>query len=284
MENPAALSAQITIDDDVGRSVTFTESPCRIVSLIPAATEIIYALGAEACLVGRSAYDNHPAGVELIPDVGQAIGADVEKVIARRPDLVLLVAGSDNARTVEQFEHLGVASLVFRLNRLSGLKATIERMGRALGREAQADSLWTSIARDLDTVGRSTADLNTPTVYYDIAYPPSITIGAGSYLDTLITIAGGRNVFHDIAAPSPTVTLEAIVLRDPDIIVHPVSGKWGGAAHPTDRPLWRGLKAVSTNRIRTVDADLLHRLGPRIGEAAKQLAEALHPELDRESP
>jgi ABC-type Fe3+-hydroxamate transport system substrate-binding protein len=157
-------------------------------------------------------------------------------------------------------------------------------MGRVLDRENAADSLWNGIERQLDTVRQRTADLETQTVYYDIAYPPAITIGAGSYLDSLIVIAGGRNAFHDVAAPSPTVSLEAIVLRDPDIIVHPVSQVWGGAAHPTERPLWRGLRAVASGRVREVDADLLHRLGPRVGEAAAQLAEALHPQLGGQSP
>jgi len=249
------------------------------VSLIPAVTEIIFALGAEHCLVGRSMYDDHPSSVELIPDVGQAIGADVERVLERGPDLVLLIAGSDNARTVEQFERLNIPSLVLRLNRISGLKATIERMGHLLGRESEADSLWNSIAGQLATVSERTAELPTVTVYYDIAYPPAITIGAGSYLDSLISIAGGRNAFHDLSAPSPTVTLEAIVLRDPDLILHPVSQGWNGAGHPMSRPLWRGLRAITSDGVRAVDADLLHRLGPRLGEAARHLAEALHPEL-----
>lgn len=281
---PAVLPAQITIEDDLGRDVVFSQPPCRIVSLIPAVTEIVFALGAEGCLVGRSMYDDHPAGVASVPDVGQAIGADVEKVLARRPDLVLLIAGSDNARTVELFERLGIASLVFRLNRLPGLRDTIERMGRVLERENEADSLWNSIERQLDSVRQRTTNLPIPTVYYDIAYPPAITVGAGSYLDSLIVIAGGRNAFHGVSSPSPTVSLEAIVLRDPDIIVHPVSQIWGGATHPTKRPLWRGLRAVTSGHVREVDADLLHRLGPRIGEAARHLAEALHPELAGHRP
>jgi len=284
MAGPAVLPAQIIIEDDLGRIVRFSHSPCRIVSLIPAVTEILFALGAEECLVGRSMYDDYPVGVESIPDVGQAIGADIEKVLARGPDLVILIAGSDNARTFEQFERLGIASLVFRLNRLPDLRETIARIGSVLEREHEADSLWNNIERQLDTIRRRTTELTTPIVYYDIAYPPAITIGAGSYLDSLIVIAGGRNAFHSVASPSPTVSLEAIVLRNPDIIIHPVSKAWGGAAHPGERPLWRGLRAVANGQVREVDADLLHRLGPRVGKAAEHLAEALHPELAEENP
>ena len=274
----SGLDAQIVVEDDLGRRVEFAEPPCRIVSLIPAVTEIVFALGAEACLVGRSIYDNYPAAVTSIPEVGQAIGANVERVLNRRPDLVILVAGSDNAGTVEQFQRLGVPSLLFRLNQLPELQSAIARLGAILRRQAEADSLWQAIDGQLESVRSRTHGLVRPTVYYDIAYPPPITIGAGSYLDTLLDIAGGRNAFHDTAAPSPAVSLEAIVVRDPDVIVFPVSQTWGGAAHPGERPLWRGLRAVATGNVRQVDADLLHRLGPRVGEAARQLAEAIHPD------
>lgn len=274
----ATASAQTIVVDDLGRRLTFDHPPCRIVSLIPATTEIVYALGAEDCLVGRSTWDDYPPRVTEVPDVGRAIGADVERVVARRPDLVLLIAGSDNARSVEDFRRLGVTSLVFRLNRLPELRDVIERLGRLLDRSREADSLWAAIQADLDDVRARTAGLRRPRVYYDIAYPPPITIGRGSYLDSLITIAGGRNVFHDVEAPSPTVSLEAIAVRDPDVVLFPVSEAWNGASGPSERPSWSNLRAVRSGKVRRVDADLLHRLGPRIGRAVRSLARVLHPE------
>ena len=278
-----ALTAQeadttISIVDDAGRLVEFGEPPCRIVSLIPAATEIVFALGADGCLVGRSTWDDYPPEVAEIPNVGQAINADVERVVSLDPDLVLLVAGSDNARTVDDFERLGVRSLVFRLNRIPELGSTIERLGRLLDREPRADSLWSAIRADFDEARTRTAPLERPVVYYDVAHPPPITIGRGSYLDSLIAIAGGRNAFHDVEAPSPTVSLEAIAVRNPDIILFPVSGQWEGASHPSDRPLWSSLRAVREGNVETVNADLLHRLGPRVGRAVRELARALHPD------
>lgn len=274
----------IAVVDDLGRRVLFPAPPCRIVSLIPATTEIIYALGADRCLVGRSIYDNFPPEVRAVPDVGHAIGVAIERVVTLRPDLVLLVAGSDNARTVAEFDRLGVRSLVFRMNRLEDLRSTIARLGAVLERPGRADSLWSAIDADLNDVRDRTTALDRPTVYYDIAHPPPFTIGRGSYLDSLIFIAGGRNVFHDVEAPSPTVSLEAIVARDPDVIVFPVSKQWSGAGSPLERPLWNSLRAVRDGRVREVDADLLHKLGPRVGIAVRSLARAIHPELASDRP
>lgn len=274
-----AAPTLIAVVDDLDRRVEFERAPCRIVSLIPAATEIIYAVGAEDCLVGRSAYDDYPPRVAAVPNVGRAIGANVERVVDRRPDLVLLIAGSDNARSVDDFQRLGVPSLVFQLNRLEELRSVIERLGHVLGREPAADSLWRSIVGDLDDVAARTAELERPVVYYDIAYPPPITVGRGSYLDSLISLAGGRNAFHDVGVPSPTISLEAIAVRDPDLILFPVAEEWGVATHPSERPLWSSLRAVRTDNVRRVQANPLHRLGPRVGEAVRALAEVIHPGL-----
>lgn len=273
----SSLPAQQVVTDDLGRVVRFEQPPCRVVSLIPAATEILYAIGAGECLVGRSTWDDYPPEVESVADVGQAIGASVERVIIQRPDLVLLIAGQDNARTVEEFARLGVPTLVLRMNRLSDLRSAIDRLGDVLAREPAADSLWSAIDAEISDVERRTADLERPLVYYDIAHPPPITVGHGSYLDSLIVIAGGRNVFHDVEAPSPTVSLEAIAVRDPDVILFPVSAAWGGASSPADRAGWSALRAVREGRVERVDADLLHRLGPRVGRAVRGLAEILHP-------
>lgn len=268
-------SGSLTVTDDEGRTIRLDESPCRIVSLVPAATEIIFALGARECLAGRSRWDDYPPGVEDIPDVGQAIDASAERVLAVRPDLLILVAGSDNARTVEEFDRLGVPALVLRMNRLEELEGAIRRFGEILGRRRAADSLWSSIQAELDSVEQAVGGRDRPVVYYDIAFPPAITVGRGSYLDTLIVIAGARNAFADVEAPSPRISFESIAVRDPDVIVFPTSRAWGGATSPDERPLWGRLRAVREGRIARVDADLLHRLGPRVGRAAAHLAEAI---------
>ncbi|MEJ2482876.1 MAG: helical backbone metal receptor [Gemmatimonadota bacterium] len=268
--------AQVVASDDLGRQVRLPSAPTRIVSLVPAVTEILYALGAGESLAGRSTWDDQPPEVTSVPSVGDALRPDPERVLARDPDLVILYSGPDNARSVEQLERLEVAALAIRIDDLEDLRRNILRLGSLLERDSAATSLWASIEAELDAVNRTTRDLPRTRVYYDVAWPPAITVGAGSYLDTLLSIAGGENIFHDLAAPSPQVSLEAIAARSPELILLPVL-PGATPADPSTRPGWSVIPAVRHGRTRSVDAGLLHRLGPRIGRAARSLAQALHP-------
>jgi iron complex transport system substrate-binding protein len=267
----------LRVEDDAGRVLVFEASPQRIVSLVPVATEILFSLGEGSRVVGRSRFDDYPPEAREIPEVGDAIRPSVETVVLRDPDLVILIGGSDNADAVREMERLDVPHLVVLFNTLEDLHHNIIRLGRIVDREKQAQDLWEGIERDMEAVRSAVEGKPIPAVYYDVGYPPAFTIGAGSYLDALLSMAGGRNVFGDLAAPSPRVSLEAIIARDPDVIIYPVSGS--GPSHsagPAERPGWENLRAVKVGAVLEVPSDLMHRLGPRVGQAARILAEALH--------
>jgi len=281
-----SLGAQqeVRVEDDLGRAVRLGAPPVRIVSLVPAVTEVLFALGAGDRVVGRSVWDVEPPAVLSVPSVGDALRPDPERVLARRPDLVILHAGPDNAGAAERLAGLGAPTLAVRIDDLDDLDRTVRLLGRLLGREREASDLRERIRAELEEVRAATDGLPRVSVYYDVAWPPAITIGGGSYLDDLITIAGGRNVFGDLPAPSPHVALEAIVARDPDVILVPGDDAIAVSAGPGDRPGWDAVGAVMRGDLRRVDASLLHRLGPRVGAAARALATALHPGLAPETP
>lgn len=273
-EDPSVLR------DDAGREIVLAVPPRRIVSLVPVATEILFELQAGDRLAGRSRWDDYPPEVLAIPDVGDAIRPSTERVLMQEPDLVIIVGGSDNALAAQELERLSVPYVVLLFNTLEDLERAIGLLGRILDREESAQTLWDRIRSELNSVALTVADLERPAVYYDIGYPPAFTAGSGSYLDTLISISGGRNVFQDVALPSPQVSLEAILARDPDLILHPVGTEASMASgSPGDRPGWHALRAVQSGNVRQVPAALVHRLGPRIGAAAREMAAAIHPEL-----
>jgi len=269
----------IRVQDDAGRVVHLDSVPGRIVSLVPVATEIIFALGESSLVAGRSRYDDYPPEAARIPSVGDALRPSVEAVLQRRPDLVIVVGGSDNAEAVRELERLGVPHLVLLFNSLEDLKRNVALLGSVVGRGEEAGRLWFSIEQELEQVRAAVAGKARPGVYYDVGYPPAFTVGSGSYLDDLLTTAGGRNVFGDLSSPSPRVSLEAIAARDPDVIVHPVTQtSETGSDLLRERPGWSHLRAVRSGAVVEVPAEIVHRLGPRVGRAAKLLAVALHPD------
>ena len=277
---PAPRAADsLVLRDDLGREVRLPAPPRRIVSLVPAFTELVFALDAGDRLVGRTRYGVHPPEAREVPSVGQGVRPSIEAVVAREPDLVLLFAGAENRSTAERFADLGVPALALEHNGIDDLLANLELLGRLTDREAVAGRLARRLRCQLDAVGRVASLAEPRRVYYEVWGDPPVTVGAGSYLDSLLTVAGGVNVFGELEAPSPRVSLEAVSARRPDVVV--VSRREGGGAatSPGERPGWEALEAVRRRRVRRIDGDLVHRLGPRLGEAAAALAAALLPEL-----
>lgn len=278
-----AQQASLTVRDDRGRVLTLEARPARIVSLVPVLTETLFLLGQGRRVVARSSYDDFPPEATEVPSVGDAIRPSIELVLARHPDLVILVAGSDNTSALDEFDRLHVPVMAVEVNTLSDLERNLRRLGELTDTEGHAAKLWLGIVAGLDSVAARVRGLRRKSIYYDVAYPPMITVGAGSYLDTLISIAGGRNVFGDLPAPSPRVSLEALAVRDPDLVVYPVTVSSPSSVPPSRRPGWDVVGAVRKGAIVEVNGDLLHRLGPRVGSAALELARALHPEaFDRQ--
>jgi len=265
----------VWVTDDEGASVAFSRSPRRIVSLLPAATEILFEIGAGRDLVGRTRFDSHPPEASEVPSVGDGVRPSVEMIVSRQPDLVILFAGPDSRGASDALRRIGVPVLAVHHNTLADLHLNIERLGRVTGRDSAAVRLSARIRDDLGGIRRITQELPERSVYYDAWWHPPITIGGGSYLDSLITLAGGRNVFRDLASPSPQVSLEAIAAREPSIILYPVHR--GAERTPiSDRPGWEVLGAVREGRIRVFDGEIVVRLGPRIADGVRELARAIH--------
>jgi ABC-type Fe3+-hydroxamate transport system substrate-binding protein len=270
-------SDTISVTDDEGITLSFGSPPGRIVSLLPAATEILFALDAGDRLVGRTRFDSHPPEVLDVPSVGDGVRPSVEMIMARQPDLVIVFSGPDSRAAADALRRVGISVLAVRHNTLEDLYRNIDRLGRVAKKEAAATKLSASIARDLLRTRQVTEQLPQRSVYYDAWWHPPITIGGGSYLDSLITLAGGRNVFGDQEGPSPQVSLEAIAARRPEIVLYPVHRGVEKRAPIRDRPGWEVLSAVREDRVREFNGELVVRLGPRIGAAVRELAAAIHP-------
>jgi iron complex transport system substrate-binding protein len=245
----------------------------RIVSLNPTTTELLFALGAGGRLVGRSRWDVFPPAALKITDVGDALRPNVERVLSVEPDLVVVYESPENAAAVERLKAAGVDVLVLRVDLLADLRRAIDTLGILLGDTTQAHLVRDSVFASLHRVRDYTNGLERPTVFWHVWDSPIITIGSGSFLTELVNIAGGRNVYEDIEAPSATVSLEDIVRRNPHyILAGPIT-----AAHIRADPQWRAVPAVREGRVVVFDTMLVGRPSVRLGEAARSLGRLLHP-------
>src|SRR5438477_1170842 len=238
----------------------------RIVSLLPSFTEILFAIGAGARVVGRTTWCDYPPAALAVPSVGDGMPPNVEAVAARTPDLVVLYNAGPNVTAAQQLERLGIRTVLIDLNRLEDLGPAARTLGRLTGLEQRAESL----ARVMD--GFTSTNLHQPPPSSTIAFVvwdnPPIIIGHGSYLDELATQAGARNVFGDITAPSAQVALETIVARDPQWI----AVLSDSAAPPAfaKRREWRAVPAVREGHFLFLKGSLFGRPGPRSGDAIRQ--------------
>ena len=266
--------ATLIIDDfgDTLRPMT-GDRPQRIVSLNPATTELLFAIGAGARVVGRTTWDGWPDSAKLVPALGDALRPNVEAVLAARPTLVLLYASEDNRAAARTLRSAGIPTLTLRNDRIADFVRTTMLIARATGDTARARIVVDTVQATLERVRRSTALGPRPKAFWKVWDRPLMTIGRGSFLSELVSIAGGINLYDDLASPSPTVTLEDVAQRDPDVIlVAPGTGDALRRAVP-----WQAVRAVREGHLAVIDTARVGRPGVRLGEAAVSLARILRP-------
>jgi iron complex transport system substrate-binding protein len=277
---PAARPAQaaIVVTDDAGRAVRLPGPARRVVSLIPSVTETLVALGAGPAIVGRTNYDVAPE-VAALPSVGGGIDPSLEAIVALRPDLVITWEHDKRQQTRTKLDAAGIPTFSLRTEDTTDVFRGLARIGRLVGHELRAAALAAEIRRDLDAVRASVAGRPRRSVFYVVYNDPPMTAGPGTFIAQLIGVAGGRPTFDDVSQLWPTVAIEEIVRRQPDVIVLPV-GEFRANAVERLRtaPGWRDLRAVREGRVATVPANLLNRPGANLGEAARVLRAAIHPD------
>lgn len=259
----------IVLTDDAGTVTSLPRAASRVVSLVPAATELVFALGAGDRLVGRTKWCDYPAEAARIPSVGDGLLPNVEAIAAARPDLVLAYRSPSNAPAVGQLRGLEIPVLELAIDRFEDFERDARLVGRALGLGTRGDSLAVAARADLE---RATVLADRPPGVLIVAWAdPPMTIGGGSYLDEILRRAGARNIFGDSDRPSFVVSLEAVVARNPDrvLIVGDDDPDFASRAE------WQVVPAIRDRRFVRVTGSMFNRPSPRIGEAVRTLAAAL---------
>ncbi len=251
--------------DDLGDTVAFGAAQ-RIVSLNPVTTELMFAAGAGSRLVGRTHWDLYPPEAALVPDLGNGIGPNVEVIVGARPDLVILYATTGNRRAATALHSAGIRTLSIRTDRVADLRRFADAFARVTG-DSAALAVADTVVASVDVVRRLPRPANPARVLWRMGDPPLFVAGRGSFMGELIEVAGATNVFGDVAEPSPQVSLEEVVRRNPDLVIlGPV-----GVERVRTSAAWQAVPAVRAGRIAVFDTALVARPGVRLGEAARHV-------------
>lgn len=279
-------SFPVTVVDDFGRNVTLSGVPERIVSLAPSNTEILFALGLGSRVVGVTKFCDYPPEVLEsvkkgdIAVIGNFADPSIERIVALNPDLVL-AALSLQERVVKDLEEKGITVIALNPKKVDQILADVRLVGEICGKLEDAEKLTNEMQRAIDTVRDKINSMTyRPRLYYEVWYEPLYTIGPGTWQNELIEMAGGINIFADAKEAYPIVSSEAVIQRDPEIIV--VSLGYMGGVKKEDfekRPGWSVISAVKNNRICEIDENIVVRPGPRIVQGLEQLARFIHPEI-----
>ena len=276
--------ASITLTDSLSRTVTLAGPAQHVVSLAPSNTEILYALGAGAVVAGRDDFSDYPPQVTQVPSIGsESPHVNAEAIVALHPDLVL-AAGITSPDDVAALAKLGLTVYATsNAGNMDDIYKDILAVGKLVGAADKANALVNSMRARIAAVQSKAATVTAhPIVFYELdATDPAKpwTAGPGSFVDQLITLAGGTNAGNIAKDAYVQLSLEQLVTENPDIIVLG-SATFGGQtpALVAARPGWQNIKAVKNHAVYTFDDNLISRPGPRVVDGLEKLAALIHPE------
>ncbi len=274
--SPATQTREVT--DEAGRQVRLPQKIDRIVSLAPNLTEIVYAVGAGDRLVGRTSYCDYPSAVKTVAEVGDTMQPSVERIIALKPQIVLISTASQLETFTKQLDEQRIAVYVTNPNSVDQVLSSIETLGQLFGTTEQAKQVAGDLRRRTQAVESAVANQPPIKVFYQVSDEPLYTIGRDAFLTDLIRRAGGVSVTAEVPTAFPRYSDEAALASQPEAIILPSGGSMGNANSKV-APALKNSPAVRNNRVYKINDDLLARPGPRLIEGLEQLARALHPEV-----
>lgn len=270
-----AVPAQaITVQDFSGREVTLDQPAKRIVALAPHIVENLYSAGAGDKLVGVVSYSDFPDEAKNVPEVGTYNAFSLEQVLALNPDLVVMWGSGNGMQTLSTFEALGIPVYVSELRQLSDVPKSIRNLSQLAGTPAIGEAEASRIETELNALHRRYGEKRSLSVLYQIWNDPLQTVNGEHLISEIISLCGGHNVFGDASSLAPRVSIESVLLRDPDAIV--ASGM--GEARPEWLDQWRAypsLTAVADEALFFVNPDHLQRPSARIVLGARSLCQQL---------
>jgi iron complex transport system substrate-binding protein len=270
----SVAQAAVGVVDDSGRQVVLARPAQRVISMAPHITELLFAAGGGARIIGAMNYSDYPQEARKIPLIGSNSQIDMERVIAMKPDLLIVWQSGNTARQIAQLESLGIPVFHSEPRSFEAVETNLLRFGRLLGTEQVAGQAAAQFRAKVDRLRTRYASRPPVTVFYQAWDNPLFTLNGEQIASDAIRLCGGRNIFAELKTIAPQVGTEAVLQADPEAIV-------GGKRYtPQDRGLsiwqpYRGMRAVRRNNLFTLDGEMITRPGPRVVDGAAVLCARL---------
>jgi iron complex transport system substrate-binding protein len=266
--------AEIFLRDDSQFDIRLTAAASRIVSLAPNITEVVYAAGAGDRLVGTVDFSDYPAAAKTLPRVGSYARVDVEAIVALKPDLVLAWHSGNPPASVAQLRKLGIPVFVTEPRSLDDVARDIERYAALAGTEAAGRAAARNFREHFASLQRRYAGRRPVRLFYEVWDEPLMTVNGKQIISDVIRLCGGINIFADLPALAPTVSVEAVLAANPEVIIAGGMGE-RNLAWLTPWKKWPRLEANARGNLFFIDPNLLQRHTPRLLDGAERLCEKL---------
>lgn len=276
------FATEVVVTDRLGRSIAFQRPPRRIISLFPSTTELLFAIEGGSALVGATSNCNYPPQALSVQRIGGGTleGISHEILVGLEPDLVLCKWDSHKP-LIGLLEQLGIPVIALGPETLDELFQEARLLGRVTGHLSDAEVLIGAMSDRLATLVARVKTIppqNQRSVFYEVWDDPLMTAGPKSFIDEIIRLGRMRNIFADAEVPYPRVSSEAVLARNPDVILAPSThGEKVEFERLASRPGWSGLTAIETRQVFLIDGDQISRCGPRLLDALEQMLNAVYP-------
>jgi len=266
--------AETTVTDDTGARITLPGPAKRIVSLTPGATETLFTAGAGDRVIATVEYSDEPPAAKQIPRIGDVAAIDLERLIALRPDVAIIWPGGGNAAQIEKISRLGLPLYRQEVDTLQELPQSVRRLGALAGTSEVAERNARALEQRLASLERQYSSGRHLTVLLQVWNRPIYTVGGTQLMSDSLRICGAKNVFADLKTPGPAVDVEAVIARNPDVII---AAAPGGQANAwlVDWKRFPQLQAVKSGRLIPFEDDSFSRLGPSVLDATEHLCKVL---------
>ena len=272
---PHGTHAEVRVTDDAGRSIVLAAPAQRVISLGPHLTELAYAAGGGGALVGAIRYSDFPEAARALPLVGDAHAIDFERIVQLKPDLVLVWGSGLNERHKARLRSLGLVVYESEIRRAQGIPDTLRRLGTLLGRADVAETEARHFERQWQALNERHRGKPAVRVFWQLWHEPLMTVSREHLISEAMRTCGGVNVFADLPLLTPSVSWEAAIATEPQLI----AGSGRNEDVQRDFAAWRRLgkyvSAVKQQRFATIDGNLIGRMGPRFVDGAAALCDAI---------